>query len=53
MIDERKSGSRVSDVHDVIPAQAGLPGLDERLLANGDRWEREIAQNLRLDAPYR
>ena len=25
----------------------------ERLLANGDRWEREIAQNMRLDAPYR
>ncbi len=24
-----------------------------RLLANGDRWEREIAQNLKLDAPYR
>jgi NADH-quinone oxidoreductase subunit I len=25
----------------------------ERLLANGDRWEREIAKNLTLDAPYR
>jgi NADH-quinone oxidoreductase subunit I len=25
----------------------------ERLLANGDRWEREIAKNLSLDAPYR
>jgi NADH-quinone oxidoreductase subunit I len=25
----------------------------EKLLANGDRWEREIAQNLALDAPYR
>jgi NADH-quinone oxidoreductase subunit I len=25
----------------------------ERLLANGDRWEREIARNLELDAPYR
>ncbi|MDH3582328.1 MAG: NADH-quinone oxidoreductase subunit I, partial [Hyphomicrobiales bacterium] len=24
-----------------------------RLLANGDRWEREIAINLGLDAPYR
>jgi NADH-quinone oxidoreductase subunit I len=24
-----------------------------RLLANGDRWEREIARNLELDAPYR
>ncbi|HTQ12445.1 MAG TPA: NADH-quinone oxidoreductase subunit NuoI [Rhizomicrobium sp.] len=24
-----------------------------RLLANGDRWEREIAKNLELDAPYR
>ncbi|MBW8309054.1 MAG: NADH-quinone oxidoreductase subunit NuoI [Candidatus Paracaedibacteraceae bacterium] len=25
----------------------------ERLLANGERWEREIAENLRKDAPYR
>ena len=25
----------------------------ERLLANGDRWEREIAKNLELDARYR
>ncbi len=25
----------------------------ERLLANGERWEREIAKNLALDAPYR
>ena len=25
----------------------------ERLLANGDRWEREIAQSIALDAPYR
>jgi formate hydrogenlyase subunit 6/NADH:ubiquinone oxidoreductase subunit I len=25
----------------------------ERLLANGDRWEREIAKNLAQDAPYR
>ena len=25
----------------------------ERLLANGDRWEREIAKNLELDAAYR
>ena len=24
-----------------------------RLLANGDRWERAIAKNLALDAPYR
>ena len=24
-----------------------------RLIANGDRWEREIAKNLELDAPYR
>jgi len=22
-------------------------------LANGDRWEREIAKNILLDAPYR
>jgi NADH-quinone oxidoreductase subunit I len=25
----------------------------EKLLANGDRWEAEIAKNLTLDAPYR
>ena len=25
----------------------------DRLLANGDRWERLIAHNLELDAPYR
>jgi NADH-quinone oxidoreductase subunit I len=25
----------------------------ERLLANGDRWEREIANSLALDAPYK
>src|ERR1700749_3749218 len=25
----------------------------EKLLANGDRWEREIAKCLELDAPYR
>jgi len=24
-----------------------------KLLTNGDRWEREIAKNLALDAPYR
>jgi NADH-quinone oxidoreductase subunit I len=24
----------------------------ERLLANGDRWEREIAKRLELDAPF-
>ncbi|ADM08441.1 NADH dehydrogenase I, I subunit [Parvularcula bermudensis HTCC2503] len=25
----------------------------DRLLANGDRWERLIAKNIELDAPYR
>ncbi|WP_375595984.1 NADH-quinone oxidoreductase subunit NuoI [Algihabitans albus] len=25
----------------------------DKLLANGDRWEQEIAQNIALDAPYR
>jgi NADH-quinone oxidoreductase subunit I len=25
----------------------------QKLLANGDRWERQIARNLELDAPYR
>ena len=25
----------------------------DRLIANGDRWERELARNIALDAPYR
>jgi NADH-quinone oxidoreductase subunit I len=25
----------------------------EKLLSNGDRWEHEIAQNLKIDSPYR
>ena len=25
----------------------------DRLLANGERWERQLAQNIKLDAPYR
>ena len=25
----------------------------DKLLANGDRWEGEIARNLEMDAPYR
>ena len=25
----------------------------EKLLENGERWEREIARNIELDAPYR
>ncbi len=25
----------------------------ERLLENGDRWERELAANIRMDAPWR
>ena len=25
----------------------------DKLLANGERWEAEIARNLELDAPYR
>ena len=25
----------------------------QRLMENGDRWERQIAKNLELDAPYR
>jgi NADH-quinone oxidoreductase subunit I len=25
----------------------------ERLLANGARWERELARNIAMDAPYR
>ena len=50
----------------IIPHEPGVDGLDHtlkdaleqtkqstKLLANGDRWEREIARNLELDAPYR
>jgi NADH-quinone oxidoreductase subunit I len=25
----------------------------DKLLANGDRWESELAKRLELDAPYR
>ena len=25
----------------------------DKLLANGDRWEREIARNIEIDSPYR
>lgn len=25
----------------------------EKLLANGERWEQQLAENIRLDAPYR
>ena len=25
----------------------------QKLLLNGDRWEREIARNIAMDAPYR
>jgi NADH-quinone oxidoreductase subunit I len=25
----------------------------EKLLSNGDKWEHEIAQNLKIDSPYR
>ena len=25
----------------------------DKLLANGDRWERELARNIAMDAPYR
>ena len=35
------------------PNTRGLYYNKERLLANGDRWERAIAKNISLDAPYR
>ena len=31
----------------------GDPLDKERLLANGDRWERDIAKRIAMDAPYR
>jgi hypothetical protein len=52
-------------VHLLRPEPGGLPGRrhrrgaeelyydKERLLDNGDRWEREIAKNLELDAAFR
>jgi NADH-quinone oxidoreductase subunit I len=36
-----------------IETREGLYYDKERLLANGDRWEREIARNLLSDSPYR
>ena len=46
---EELSGRRV-----VVPETREELYYDkERLLANGDRWERELAKNIALDAPYR
>jgi NADH-quinone oxidoreductase subunit I len=33
--------------------RAELMYTKEKLLSNGDRWEREIAANIEADAPYR
>ena len=44
---------KTSSVNEHMSFLEMLDVLNERLLANGDRWEREIAQNIRLDAPYR
>ena len=39
---------------DTIAAHLGVRLADkQKLLENGDRWESEIAANLRADAPYR
>jgi hypothetical protein len=45
-----------TSVPDHLPNNTRSPGLNydkKRLLANGDRWERAIARNISLDAPYR
>src|ERR1700743_2647131 len=41
------------DIEFAVETREELYYDKERLLANGDRWEREIAKNLELDAPYR
>ena len=56
------SGGAVASV-DVDASRIGIEVLrqggnavdaaTEKLLANGERWEAEIARNLELDAPYR
>ena len=40
-------------VDSIVETREELYYDKERLLDNGDRWEREIAKNLELDAPYR
>src|SRR5271169_4711537 len=41
---QRNDGTRRATRYDIDMA---------KLLANGDRWEREIAKSIELDAPYR
>jgi len=36
-----------------VPAEVNSVYNKEKLLANGDRWETEIAASLAADAPYR
>ena len=59
LIRAHRIGERL--IHDVMGKEFELASYrrddfiydKERLLANGDRWEREIAKNIALDAPYR
>jgi NADH-quinone oxidoreductase subunit I len=48
----RNDGTRRTTRYDIDMVKC-LYYDKERLLANGDRWEREIAKNIALDAPYR
>jgi NADH-quinone oxidoreductase subunit I len=41
------------DIEFATETREGLYYDKAKLLANGGRWEREIAANLRLDAAYR
>ena len=45
------SRGRVSNI--AIETREELFYDKAKLLANGDRWEREIAKSIALDAPYR
>jgi len=56
----RNDGTRRTTRYDIDMVKCIYCGLcqelyydKEKLLANGDRWEREIAKNIALDAPYR
>src|SRR5689334_18812516 len=56
----RNDGTRRTTRYDIDMVKCIYCGLcqelyydKERLQANGDRWERTIAKNITLDAPYR
>ena len=48
-----KPGKLVSLIEFATETREELYYDKDKLLANGDRWERELARNMELDAPYR